>query len=488
MADLRDFTGKNRKFTGTEGITPNTTADTTTGNRVNVTGKLRFNSTLNLMEYYNGTSWISIDAPPTISTVSPTTVLESDTTTVFTITGDNFSSTGLTAVIIDDGGTEYNFASVVRNSSTQVTATLTNSVIASATGPFDIKITNGSGLAVTFADQISFNQSPDWNTTAGSLGSISDTATGTLFTLSATDPDGGAITYYETTSNLSTYGISLNGSTGVLSTSGITGISSTTTVSFTVAAKDAASNVVTRSFSIEITYVLDGSTVAKANTTCSQLKSDTGTTTDGLYYLTAPNGTATQFWCDQNVDSGGWMLVFRVDNENTYCNNGTWDFYVLDGGGSSPPTTPFGDAGSSGTSSTYGGNVQRSGGSPSMRSTWWSNTSATQYALQSGNGTSYTIGFKGTQTNSSDMFAYASKGTANGSPTSGFGNATVGSMTAIRSGGGYSSGGGYNYYSHGSYGCNCCEAYHESNGQGGQMLFGDDLGRNGYSWTSFFIK
>jgi len=56
MADLRDFTGKNRKFTGTIGIdiAGGTTAerDTTFGS-----GTLRFNTTTNLYEYYDGSNW-----------------------------------------------------------------------------------------------------------------------------------------------------------------------------------------------------------------------------------------------------------------------------------------------------------------------------------------------------------------------------------------------------------------------------------------------
>ena len=68
MADLRDFTGKNRKFTGDSGLVPSDTT-ATTGNRVAETGRFRFNSTINLMEYYNGTSWISIDSPPTVTAV-----------------------------------------------------------------------------------------------------------------------------------------------------------------------------------------------------------------------------------------------------------------------------------------------------------------------------------------------------------------------------------------------------------------------------------
>ena len=63
MADLRDFTGKNRRFTGTDSVT---VTGGTTGERVDG-AKLRFNTTLNLMEYYDGTNWKSIDSPPSVT-------------------------------------------------------------------------------------------------------------------------------------------------------------------------------------------------------------------------------------------------------------------------------------------------------------------------------------------------------------------------------------------------------------------------------------
>ena len=57
MSDLRDFTGKNRKFTGTIGERISTG---TTGERDTATfgaGTLRFNSSTNLLEYYDGSAW-----------------------------------------------------------------------------------------------------------------------------------------------------------------------------------------------------------------------------------------------------------------------------------------------------------------------------------------------------------------------------------------------------------------------------------------------
>ena len=66
MSDLRDFTGKNRVFTGASGIR---TSDDGLSNadRVNDKGRIRFNDSTDLMEYYTGAEWKSIDSPPTIT-------------------------------------------------------------------------------------------------------------------------------------------------------------------------------------------------------------------------------------------------------------------------------------------------------------------------------------------------------------------------------------------------------------------------------------
>jgi len=58
MANSRDFTGKNRKFTGTKSII---VPKGTTGQRVgSESGELRFNTTINEVEFYTGTVWKSM--------------------------------------------------------------------------------------------------------------------------------------------------------------------------------------------------------------------------------------------------------------------------------------------------------------------------------------------------------------------------------------------------------------------------------------------
>ena len=56
---------------GTEGTK---VAAGTTAQRGSTTGQIRFNSTTGLAEYYTGTAFKSIDAPPTVSSIDITEV------------------------------------------------------------------------------------------------------------------------------------------------------------------------------------------------------------------------------------------------------------------------------------------------------------------------------------------------------------------------------------------------------------------------------
>ena len=146
MANSRDFTGKNRKFTGTKGIT---VSKGTTGQRVgSESGELRFNTTTELMEYYDGNNWKPIDAPPTITSISTSdaqgtnNILNADGSTLYTITinGGNFS-VGATVKFIGSTGTEYSATNVTRVSASQITCKTTNTMGASD-DPYDVRVTN----------------------------------------------------------------------------------------------------------------------------------------------------------------------------------------------------------------------------------------------------------------------------------------------------------------------------------------------------------
>ena len=133
MADSRDITGKNRKFTGTSGVK---LPEGTSAQRVDEAGQLRFNITTNLAEYYDGTVWKAIDSPPDITSISPTSIDEQDLdqNNTITITGTNFS-TNPTVKIIGNNSTEITPATTTFNSSTQITITTPTSGMTASNEP-----------------------------------------------------------------------------------------------------------------------------------------------------------------------------------------------------------------------------------------------------------------------------------------------------------------------------------------------------------------
>jgi hypothetical protein len=217
MSDLRDFTGKNRKFTGIIGekISTGTTVqrDTSFG-----AGTLRFNTSTALMEYYTGTEWKSIDAPPSItnfavdggSPLTSTFLIGTSSIATITINGSLFDTVGATILFEGSGGGNVSPITTVRNSSNLLTVTVNTSSFNGTYEPYSIKVTNGSGLSATLEDCIISDTAPIFTTASGTLGTISDSkrASYSLSTAAATDPDGDTITYSITSGSLPT-GLSL---------------------------------------------------------------------------------------------------------------------------------------------------------------------------------------------------------------------------------------------------------------------------------------
>ena len=213
-------------------------------------GMIRYNSTTNLAEYHDGVAWKSIDSPPLISSISPST--ESDANANIVITGSNFSTTITSVIFVGNDGTQYTSPSVTRDSATQITATTPNTPLSVSNEPYDIKVTNSSGLNGTLADALDAGGVPAFASSAGSLGTLFDatrTVTGTTLNASATDPDGDTITYSVTTGSLPS-GLSISSSTGMI-TGTASAVGSNTTTTFTVSAAT-ASDTSTRQFSIAV--------------------------------------------------------------------------------------------------------------------------------------------------------------------------------------------------------------------------------------------
>lgn len=291
MANLKDFTGKNPVFTGTDGAKMPVGE---TGNRVDAQGMIRFNATINLMEYYNGTIWKAIDAPPVVTSVSPTEVDSFDSTVnqTFVITGSGFGS-GAIVTFIGNDGTDIIASTTTVDSVSQITAVAPKASFLNAQEPYGVKVENTSGLNATLASQINVDSAPAWDTASGSLGSIQEIATGDHFTVSATDLDGDTVSYSLLSGSLG--GLSLNSSTGVIS-GDPTDVASNTTNSFTLRAT-ANSKTSDRAFSYITTSVTtndfdifgDGSALSlhQLNNTYAQTGAGTGNlTNNGSSFIT----------------------------------------------------------------------------------------------------------------------------------------------------------------------------------------------------------
>jgi len=239
----------NIEFTGTEAVRMPVG---TTAQRANAqSGDIRFNSTLSLMEYYDGTQWKSIDSPPIISSVSPDNFDTAGDT--ITITGSNLQS-GLTVKLVAADGSEFSASTVTFTNSTTASFDITQAMVDDDNDPYDVKVTNTSSLSGTLADALDFAPEPSFTVAAGTLATIYDSARSSLsFTTGATSAESDAtITYAVTTGSLPS-GLSISSSTGTItgSTSAV-GSDTTTTFTITATATDGDSNVTTntRQYSI----------------------------------------------------------------------------------------------------------------------------------------------------------------------------------------------------------------------------------------------
>ena len=243
MSNLEDFTGKNRRFTGTKGIdiSVGTTGQRDTGFG---SGTLRFNSTTNLLEYYTGTDWKSIDSPPLITNFTldggssvTTASVDNEASGDFTlvIAGSLFDTTGAAVTLVGSGET-LNTQSLVRNSANQLTATFTRTQIDSSNSPYKLTVTNGSGLSASLADAITNDTAgPSFINSADTNFNIFDATRGSV-SIAAADFHGAsnatAGTYAISAGSLPS-GLSINATTGAI-TGSTSAVGSDTVSTFTV--------------------------------------------------------------------------------------------------------------------------------------------------------------------------------------------------------------------------------------------------------------
>ena len=182
------------------------------------------------------------ETKPTITSVSPDTITNSQTS--ITITGTNFVN-GINVEAIATNGAIVQADTVTFNSATSVSAAFT----ITKDGTYYLRLENPDGNAVRSSTALlTVSDAPTWSTAAGSLGSMAAGSTAN-FTIAATSDS--AITY-SITSGALPGGLSLNSSTGAI-TGTESGATAETTYNFTARATDAEAQTADRAFSITVT-------------------------------------------------------------------------------------------------------------------------------------------------------------------------------------------------------------------------------------------
>jgi hypothetical protein len=341
MATLKNTTFND---TGFVALPPGTTAQRPASPSV---GMIRYNTQLGFLEQYTPDGWQGIAPPPAITNISPTS-FNGESGTSITINGSNFDSTASVQFILT-GGAVVNAATTTRNSSAQLVATTPRDFLASES-PATIKVNNGSGLAATLENSLTFDDVPVFNTASGSIGSIYDSsrASYTLSPVTATDAGGGSIVSYAIAANSLPSGLSLNTSTGAI-TGTANAVGSNTTSTFTIRATDNAGNFTDRSFSITVLAPIVQSFTSTGSTTFSV---PTGVTSVDVLVVGGGGGGTQQ----HGGGGGAGGLIYRPAAPVTP-------------GGSVPVTVGGGGAGvgnsvqgNSGGDSVFGSLVAKGGG------------------------------------------------------------------------------------------------------------------------------
>ena len=119
--------------------------------------------------------------------------------------------------------------------------------------------------------------------------------------------------------------MSLNTSNGQI-TGNPTNVGSSTTSSFTLTATS-NTQATARTFSITVNPAADGTSAARAASSATAIKSLTGTTTNGTYWINLPTVGAQQVFClmDNGYNNGGWHLALKSDTGTTFSwGSGYW--------------------------------------------------------------------------------------------------------------------------------------------------------------------
>tara|TARA_R110000850_G_scaffold165050_1_gene290039 strand:+ start:161 stop:1657 length:1497 start_codon:yes stop_codon:yes gene_type:complete len=304
------------------GTTGTKVASGSTAQRGTSAGEWRYNSTTGFFEGRNTDGTFTTLVPePTISSVDDTEIDSGGGgNQTLVITGTNFASGGVISFIGNDS-TTFNATSTTFNSATQVTAVAPKSSFANSKEPYDIKYVGPDSKTAILADVINVDNAPSWSTASGSVGNVLESTTISTIQLSATDPDGDAVTYSETTSTLSGIGLSLSSSGAI--TGSVGAVSGNTTTAFTVRATS-GTKTTDRNFTITIANITTSALLWDANNLNGQnttMPSSNGNGLGGLSPQTAV--TLTNVQGASGTMASGHYLKTRSD---------TWSHYTYNDG------------------------------------------------------------------------------------------------------------------------------------------------------------
>jgi hypothetical protein len=318
--------------TGTEGTK---IATGTTAQRGSTSGEIRYNSTLSRFEATSdGSQFVGFATPPTITSISPTTLNSAGGETVVII-GTNFVVGGTTVTF--DGTAP---SSTTVNSSTQITVSGTPAK--SAATYTNGLVVNASGATATFT--FTTSGVPAFTTSAGSLGSFNEgTSVGTL------DAGTDVGTSHSVTTGSLPSGLSINSSSGDI-TGTLPANTNTNTIpenatgdvttTFTVTATDAQSQSSTRQFSIvnkqgdpqfSNTYYCFSNTTSPTTNQAS----NTGTITNNNSTVITSQTSTKKFGTNAlrwNGDGSDAMLDIAVPSSQAFNESGS-NYMCYDGWG-----------------------------------------------------------------------------------------------------------------------------------------------------------
>jgi hypothetical protein len=312
-----------------------------------VTGMIRYNTDLGLIEQYNSNGWQAIDAPPTISGISG--IINEDTDSTITITGSNFKSGSV--IKIEGAGVSNTPRSLVTtyvNSTTLTANTNATSVNYIGGQSFSVTVLNPSGLFATLESAGAVDRDPVWVTSSGSLGSGYN-GYSINFSASATDADSDTITYSLQSGSLPP-GVSFNTSTGAF-TGTPSGVSTQSTYPVTVRATANGVNI-DRSFSFTIKDPNNPLNIISAVYPSPDYQTGgSGTFPEKLFDDECAGGGLVHAQAD-NSESACWIVIafevpVRINQARIQARNhsaqylGNWKFYRDNTGGNGDSITSY---------------------------------------------------------------------------------------------------------------------------------------------------